>query len=89
MDGLAVLPGDGPQTSPAPELVPVMFGQHFPEFFGVVLVAWHEGTRGQDSQFVLQQVEECDRVVKMVHEQHVVLVGVLRDLHETADNTAS
>ena len=24
----------------------------------------------------------------MIHEQHVVLVGNLRDIHETADNTA-
>ena len=32
--------------------------------------------------------EERDGVVKAVHEQHVVLVGDLRVLHETADNTA-
>ena len=33
-------------------------------------------------------MEEHDGVVKMVHEQHVVLVGDLRLFHETADNTA-
>ena len=58
------------------------------EFLGVVHAAWHDGAPGQDSQFVLQQVEERYRVVKAVHEQHVVLVGDLRVLHETADNTA-
>ena len=45
--------------------------------------------RGRDSQLVLQHVEERNGVVKAVHEQHVVLVGDLRVLHETADNTAS
>ena len=57
------------------------------EFLGVVLAAWHEG--GQDSQLVLQEEEERDGVVKAVHEQHVVLVGDLRIIHETADNTTS
>ena len=42
----------------------------------------------QDSQFILQQVEEREGVVKTIHEQHVVLVGDLRVLHEMADNTA-
>ena len=86
VDGLAVLPGDGTQSSPAPEFVPATFGQPPAEFLGVVLVAWHDGARGQDSQLVLQQ--ERDGVVKAVHEQHVVLVGDLRVLHEIADNTA-
>ena len=88
LDGLAVLPGDGTQTSPAPELVPATFGQPLAEFLGVVLAAWYDGTRGQDSHFVLQQVEERDKVVKVVHEQHMVLVGDLRVLHEMVDNTA-
>ena len=80
VDGLAVLPGDGTQTSPAAEFVPATFGQHPAEFLVVVLAAC--------SQLVLQHVEERDRVVETVHEQHVVLVGDLRDLHETADDTA-
>ena len=84
VDGLAVLPGDGTQSSPAPEFVPATFGQPPAEFLGVVLAAWHDGARGQDSQLVLQHVEERDGVVKVVHEQHVVLVGDLRVLHETA-----
>ena len=55
----------------------------------VVLAAWNDGARGQDSQFVLQQVKERDGIAKAVHEQHVVLVvGDLRVPHETADNTA-
>ena len=45
---------------------------------GVVLVTWHDAAR---SQFVPQQVEESKRVVKAVHKQHVVLVGVLRVLN--------
>ena len=81
VDGLAVLPGDGTQTFPAPEFVAAMFGQPLADFLGVVLAAWHVGACGQDSQFVLQQVEERDRVVKAVHEQHVVLIGKLRVLH--------
>ena len=88
VDGPAVLPGDGTQSSPAPEFVKAMFGQPPAEFLGVVLAAWHDGASGQDSQFVLQQVEERDRVVKAVHQQHLVLVGDLRVLHKTADNTA-
>ena len=83
-----VLPGDGTQSSPAPEFVQAMFNQTPAKFLGVVLAAWHDGASGQDSQFILQQVEELDRVVKAVQEQHVVLVGDLRVLHETADNTA-
>ena len=63
VDGLAVLPGDFTQASPAPEFVPATFGQPLAEFLGVVLAAWHDGARGQDSQFVLQQVEERDRVL--------------------------
>ena len=85
VDWLMVLPGDGTQSSLAPEFVPAMFGQPPAEFLGVVLAAWHDGTRGQDSQLLLQQVEERDGVVKAVHEQHVVLVGDLRVLHETAE----
>ena len=88
VDGLAVLPGDGTQSSLALEFVPATFGQPPAEFLGVVLAAWHDGARSQDSQLFLQHVEERDRVVKAVHEQHVVLVGDLRVLHETADNTA-
>ena len=88
VDGLAVLPGDGTQTSLAPEFIPATLGQPLAEFLGVVLAAWHDGARGQDSQFVLQQVKERDGVVKAVHEQHVVLVGNLGVLHKTADNTA-
>ena len=88
VDGLAVLPGDGTQSSPAPEFVPATFGQPPAEFLGVVLAAWHDGARGQDSQLFLQHVEERGGVVKAVHEQHVVLVGDLQVLHETADNTA-
>ena len=65
-----------------------MFSQPLAKFLGVVFAAWHDGAHGQDSQFILQQVEESDGVVKVVHEQHVVLVGDLRVLHETADNTA-
>ena len=72
---LAILPGDGTQSSPAPEFVPATFGQPPAEFLGVVLVAWHDGARGQDSQLVLQHVEVRDGVAKAVHEQHVVLVG--------------
>ena len=89
VDGLSVLQGDGTQSSPAPEFLPATFGQPPAEFLGVVLAAWHDGACGQDFQFVLQQVEERDRVVKVVHEQYVVLVGDLRVLHETADNTAT
>ena len=37
VDGLAVLPGDGTQSSPAPEFVPATFGQPPAEFLGVVL----------------------------------------------------
>ena len=66
-----------------------IFTGHLPaKFLGVVLAAWHDSARGQDSQFVLQHVEERDGVVKMVHEQHVVHVGDLRVLHETPDDTA-
>ena len=77
-DGLPVLPGDGTQSSPAPEFVPATFGQPLAEFLGLVLAAWHDGAHGQDSQLILQRVEEHDRVVQAVHEQHVVLVGDLR-----------
>ena len=85
VDCLAVLPGNGTKST---GIGPAMFGQPPAEFLGVVLAAWHNGARGQDSQFVLQQVGERNGVVKAVHEQHVVLVGDLRVLHETADNTA-
>ena len=36
-----------------------------------VLVAWHDSARCQNFQLVLQQVEESDRVVKVIHEQYV------------------
>ena len=75
------LPGTGIRTGHV--------SQPTAEFLGVVLAAWHDGARSQVSQFVLQQVEERDGVVKAVHEQHVVLVGDLRGLHETVDNTDS
>ena len=88
VDGLAVLPGNGTETSPALEFVQAMFGQPLAEFLVVVLAAWHDGACCQDSQFIFQQVEELDGVVKMVHEKCVVLVGNLRVLYETADNTA-
>ena len=88
VDGLVVLPGDGAQSSPATEFVPATVSQPPAEFLGVALAAWHDSAHGQDSQLVLQQVEEHDRVVKAVQEQHVVLVGNLRVLHKTADNTA-
>ena len=39
VDGLAVLPGDGTQSSPAPEFVPATLGQLPAEFLGVVLAA--------------------------------------------------
>ena len=78
---------DGTQSSLALEFVLAMFAQPPAEFLGVVLAGWHHGARGQDSQFVLQQVEECDRVVKAVHEQLVVLVVELQVL-QTADFTA-
>ena len=80
VDGLAVHPGDGTQTSPARQFLPAPFCQPPAELLGVVLASWHDGARGQDSQFVLQQVEERDGIVKAVHEQHVVLVGDLRVL---------
>ena len=89
VDGLAVVPGNGTQTSPPPEFVPATFGQPLAEFLLEVLAAWHDGARGQDSQFVLQHVEEREGVVKGVHEQHVVLVGDLRVFHEMAHNTES
>ena len=60
VDGLAVLPADGAQSSQAPEFIPATFGQPPAEFLGVVLAPWHDGARSQDSQFVLQQVEERD-----------------------------
>ena len=85
VDGLALLPGNGTQSSPAPEFVPATFGHPPAEFLEVVLAAWHDGARSQDSHFVLQQVEERDRIVKAVH---VVLVSDLQVLHKTADNTA-
>ena len=64
VDGLVVLPGDGTQSSLAPEFVPATFGQPPAEFLGVMLAAWHDGARGQDSQLVLQQVEERDELYK-------------------------
>ena len=73
VDGLAVVPGDGTQSSPALEFVPATFGQPPAEFFGVVLAACHDGARGQDSQLVLQHVEERDGVVKAVHERRTTL----------------
>ena len=61
------------------------FGQPLAKFLGAVLVALHDGDCCQNSQFVLQHVEERNRFVNMIHEQHVVLVG---DLHKMVDNTA-
>ena len=61
VDGLAVLPVNGTQTSLATEFVPATFGQPLTEFLGAVLAAWHDGAQGQDSQFVLQQVEEREK----------------------------
>ena len=61
--------------------------QHSNSFLGVVLAAWHDGACCQNSQFIFQQVEERDRVIKTIHEQHVVLVGDLRVLCKTANNT--
>ena len=49
VDGLAVLPGDGTQTSPAPEFVSATFSQPPAEFLWVVLATWHDGADGQDS----------------------------------------
>ena len=77
VDGLAVLPGDGTQSSPVLEFVPATFGQPPAEFLGVVLAAWHDGARGQDSQLVLQEVEERDGVVKAVHERSKNRLGTL------------
>ena len=85
VDGLAVLLGDGTQTSLAPEFILATFGQPLAEFNWLVLAAWHDSAHCQESQFILQQVEERDGVVKMVHEQHVVLVGDLQVLLKTAD----
>ena len=51
VDGLAVLPGNGTQASPAPEFILATFGQLPAEFLGVVLAVWHDGARGQ---FVLK-----------------------------------
>ena len=73
--GLAVLPGHGIQSSPAPKFVPAMFGQPPAEFLVVVLAYWHDSACGQDSQFVLQQVEERNGVVKAVPEQQAQLLA--------------
>ena len=89
VDGLPVFPSNGTQTSPAPEFVLATLGQPLTEFLVVVLAAWHDCAHGQDSQFVLQHVEQRGGVVETVHEQHVVLVGNLRVFHQTADDTAS
>ena len=43
--GLAVLPGDDTQISPAPEFVQAMFGQSLAKFLGVVLVASRKSSR--------------------------------------------
>ena len=61
VDGLAVLPGDGTQTFPATDFVPATFGQPPAEFLGVMLAAWHDGARGQDSQFALTGDPEASR----------------------------
>ena len=39
VDGLAVLPDDGTETSPVLEFVQVTFGQPLAEFLGIVFVA--------------------------------------------------
>ena len=53
VDGLAVLPGNGTQTSLAPEFIPAMFGQSLAQFLWVVLAAWHDSaaTRSPSSFF--------------------------------------
>ena len=75
VDELAVFLGDGTQTYPAPEFVPSKFSQPLAKFLQLVLAYWHDGAGCQDSQFILQQVEE--HVVKTIDEKHVVLVGNL------------
>ena len=74
VDQIAILPEDGTQIS-APEFVLPMFSQLLPKFLVVELVAWHDGALCQNSQFILRQVEEHNRFVKMIHEEPVVLVG--------------
>ena len=66
-----------PTELPSTGIRTASFGQLPAEFLGVVVAAWHDGAHGQDSQLVLQQVEERDRVVKVGHEQHAVLIGDL------------
>ena len=56
VDWLAVLPGDGTKASSAPEFILAMFSQPRVQFLWAVLLAWHDGVCGKDSQFVLQQV---------------------------------
>ena len=64
VDGLVVLPGDGIQISPATVFVSTTLGQLLAKPFEVVLEAWHDRALCQNSQFILQQVKEGDRVVK-------------------------
>ena len=81
VDGLAVLPGDGTQTSPGTGIRTGHVQSASCRVPWGSVVAWHDGTRSKDSRLVLQQVEEHNGVVKSVHAQHVVLVGDLRVLH--------
>ena len=54
----------------------------------MVYSAFHDDAHSQDFQFVLQQEEERERVVKTIHEQRVVLVGDMGVLHKMVDNMA-
>ena len=79
VNGFVVLPGDGPQIITALDQ---------PCLVSLLLAAWLDGVRCSNSWFILQQVEECDRVVNTVYEQHVILVGNLQVIHKLVGNTA-
>ena len=68
--------------------IPATFGQPLAKFLEVVLAALHNRAHFHNSQFILQLEEESNRVVKMINEQQVILVGDLRVLHEMVYNTA-
>ena len=68
VDELVVLPGDLTQISNAPEFVSATFANPLAKFLGVVLTAWHDGAHWPVYSSV---VEERDRVVKTILEQHV------------------
>ena len=61
-------------SPPVMVVAQAMLDQTPAEFLGVVFLTWHDRGHCQDSQFILQQVEKCKRVVKTVHEHHVVLL---------------